>query len=302
MSRKLPDGLHLGRRDRGLIPLIAAVAAIAALALGGWNAARVLSHEWDHGATRQVTIEIPDLTGDAADTARKLITVLKSDPGIASVEILPEARLRDILRPWLGTMQASLSDLPVVLSITRRSDGPATDLPVIMDTIAPSAIIEENARWGERLMLLGQTLQACAWLAVLLAGFATAGVTTLSVRMTLIARRRTIEILHGFGARDGLIARRIAWRSALLGLSGGVIGTALGGLILAILYHLLLPFMDQAGAGATTWPQSYEQWLALSAAIPPALLQSLACVPVLVAALSFVVAQGTVRLWLRRLP
>ena len=302
MKRTLPDGLHLGRRDRGLVPVIAAVAAIATLALGGWDAARSLSREWDNGASHQVTIEIPDLTGDARATADRVAAVLRSDPGIEAVDILPEEKIRDILRPWLGTMQTSLSDLPVVLSLTRRNQAPVTDLPVILDTIAPSAIVEENARWGERLILLGQSLQACAWLAVLLSGIATAGVTTLSVRMTLLARRRTIEILHGLGASDSLIARRIAWRSAALGLGGGLIGTILGGVTLAVLHRLILPFMDHTQETLPIWPESYGDWLSVWTMIPLGLLQSLGCVPLLVAALSFAVAQGTVRLWLRRLP
>ncbi|WP_438381930.1 hypothetical protein ABHV46_13675 [Asaia sp. BMEF1] len=302
MSRTLPDGLHLSRRDHGLLPVIAAVAAIAALALGGWNAARSLSREWENGAAQHVTIEIPDFTGDAGETANKLSAVLRSDPGIATVDTLPEAQIRAILRPWLGAMQGELSDLPVVLAVTRKNGAPATDLPAILDTVAPSAILEENAKWGERLTLLGRSLQACAWLAVLLAGFATAGVTTLSVRMTLIARRRTIEILHGLGARDSLIARRIAWRSAGLGLAGGALGTLLGSATLAVLHRLILPFMDQQSAGLSLWPQSVSEWLSVWASLPQALFQSLACVPALVALLSFAVAQYTVRLWLRRLP
>ncbi|GBQ84644.1 cell division protein FtsX [Asaia krungthepensis] len=302
MRRTLPDGLHLGRRDHGLIPVIAAVTAIATLALGGWNAARSLSQEWAHGAAQQVTIEIPNISGDAQAVSTKLVAVLKSDPGIEAVEILPDAKVQEILRPWLGAMQANLADLPVILSLTRRSNTPLTDLPVILDTIAPSAIIEDNVRWGERLMLLGQSLQACAWLAVILAGFATAGVTTLSVRMTLIARRRTVEILHSLGARDGLIARRIAWRSAVLGVSGGLLGTLLGGATLAILHRLIQPFLDQSRAGLSIWPQGYEEWMSLWSGLPSSLFHSLASVPLLVAALSFIVAQVTVRLWLRRLP
>ncbi|WP_025885641.1 hypothetical protein [Asaia prunellae] len=128
MSRALPDGLHLGRRDHGLIPVIAAVAAIAALALGGWTAARSLSREWEDGAAQQVTIEIPDFTGEAKATADKLIAVLSSDPGIAAVEMLPEVRIRDSLRPFLGSMQGGLSDLPVILAITRKNGVKATDL------------------------------------------------------------------------------------------------------------------------------------------------------------------------------
>ena len=302
MSRALPDGLHLGRRDHGLIPVIAAVAAIAALALGGWTAARSLSREWEDGAAQQVTIEIPDFTGEAKATADKLIAVLSSDPGIAAVEMLPEARIRDSLRPFLGSMQGGLSDLPVILAITRKNGVKATDLSVILDTVAPSAILEENAQWGERLALLGRSLQACAWLTVLLAGFATAGVTTLSVRMTLTARRRTIEILHGFGARDSLIARRIAWRSAALGLAGGILGTVLGGATLAVLHRLILPFLDHQSAGLSLWPRSLVEWLAIWTELPQGLFQSLACVPVLVSVLSFTVAQATVRLWLQRPP
>ncbi|RUT27011.1 hypothetical protein C0V97_01955 [Asaia sp. W19] len=302
MSRALPDGLHLGRQDRGLIPIIAAVAAIATLALGGWDASRSLSREWAHGAARQVTIEIPDFSGDGRETAARLVSVLQSDPGIAAVETLSEERIRELLRPWLGPMQGTVSDLPVVLEITRRAEGPVTDLPRILDTLAPSAVIEENGRWGERLMLLGQSLQACAWLAVLLAGFATAGVTTLSVRMTLTARRRTIEILHGFGARDGLIARRIAWRSFGLGFGGGAVGMALGGMTLAIVHRLILPFLDHQQGSLAFWPGDMDGWLKLATSLPPALLQSLICVPLLVALLSFLVAQATVRLWLRRLP
>ncbi|GBQ12683.1 cell division protein FtsX [Swaminathania salitolerans] len=302
MSRALPDGLHLGRRDRGLIPVIAAVAAIASLALGGWNAARSLSREWRTGAGQQVTIEIPDFTGEAHRKAERLVKVLGADPGVDSISILSEDDLRTVLRPWLGTMQARLSDLPEILTMTRRPGHPRTNLPAVLDTLAPGAIVEENATWGARLSLLGESLQACAWLAVMLAGIATAGVTTLSVRVTLIARRRTIEILHGLGAADSLIARRIAWRSASLGLAGGAIGMVLGYAALAILHRLVLPFLDHQGGEHALWPSGIAEWISALLSIPASLIQSLLGVPVLVALLSFVVAQGTVRLWLRRLP
>lgn len=301
MSRSLPDGLHLGRRDHGLVPVIAAVAAIAALALGGWSAAHSLSREWENGAAQRVTLEIPDVDGSARETADRLKAVLQSDPGIASIEIMPEERLRELLQPWLGSAGKTLTDLPVVLTLARQSNAPTTDLPLILDTVAPSTIVEENARWGAQLLLLGRSLQACAWLALLLAGFATAGVTTLSVRMTLHARRRTIEILHGFGATDSLVAQRIAWRSATLGLSGGIIGTLLGGATLAIVHRLIQPFLDHREASLSLWPHDMSGWLSVLTALPSGFFESLFCVPLLVAALSFLVALTTVHLWLRRL-
>ncbi|WP_367160326.1 FtsX-like permease family protein [Kozakia baliensis] len=301
MRKPIPDGLRLAGRDKSLGAVVAAMSALAALALGGWVAARSLSAQWEAGAARQVTIEIPDDKHDAHAQVLALLPVLRASPAVEKAEEVPPEKLHQILAPWLGKSEGAAIDLPAVISLTRRDAQPETDLAAIVRQSAPDAVIEENMRWGGRLRLLGQSLQACAWLAVSLAAAAAVAVTALSVRMTLAARRIPVEILHGLGATDGHIARRIARHSSRLGLAGGVAGAFLAWGMLTVLARLAMPFTDHVSA-ESIWPEDLSGWWQTASHLPQDLVLALASVPFLAWLIGWSVAQISVRRWLRRLP
>jgi cell division transport system permease protein len=110
----------------------------------------------------------------------------------------------------------------------------------------------------------------------------------------LVARREAIEIVHGLGATDGYIAARFAGRATLLAITGGIVGAILALPVLLTLASLAAPFAGDVPETQTP--------VGILTALPVVLWLTLPGLPAAAAAIGFLTAQGTVRLWLRRLP
>ncbi|AQS87191.1 cell division protein FtsX [Neoasaia chiangmaiensis NBRC 101099] len=294
-------GLNLGAGRRTVMAVIAAMSAIAALALGGWTAARALSAQWRQAALHTVTIEIPTDDTTASSTIDALVTRLKDIPGVADARHVPVADVRSLLAPWLGTDMGTALALPAVVTLTRRPTLSPEALQQVVRSAIPEAVMEENLAWGERLDRLGASLQACALITALLATIAAACVVGLSVRTILATRRQPVTILHSLGAGDGLIAGRIARHVGGTALIGGIVGIVIAWPMLGLLAHLTLPFQD-ATATPQKWSAVLLDWRQIDWRLPRLLAWSLGILPCVTALIGWGIAQINVRLWLRRFP
>lgn len=274
-----PLGLRRALADRLLLPLVAAMALLAALALAGRDGADRLAQRWRDGAQAAVTVQVPQ--PDAARMDRAL-AVLRALPEVAAAEPVDPARLTELLRPWLGGAHAI--PLPGVIELRLADLG--ADPVLIGDRVAeevPGAVTEAHGVWVAHLAALARAVQGVALAVLALVAGVAAAVVGVAVRAGLSARRDAVLVLHGLGATGAEIAGRFARRAAVLAAMGAGVGTALALPALAALATLAGPL-----AGAATW-QSLP-WL------------DLALVPVVAALVAWVAAQATVRLWLRRLP
>jgi cell division transport system permease protein len=297
------DDLGLRRAlGEGMLPLlVAAMAFLAALAMGGVVGARVLAARWQGGAASALTVQVPQ-PGAALDGQNRLdraLGVLHATPGVAAVRALTEGELADLLRPWLGSGAERLSiPLPAVIAV-RLAPGaaPPEQLAARLAAAVPGTLTESHDVWLRRLALLSGSLQGCAWLALaMVAGIATA-VVAIATRAGLAARREAIEIVHGLGATDGYIAGCFARRATGLATMGGLLGAVAALPVLLALAWLAAPF-----AGARPWTPDGAGWLGLLGALPAPLWLGLPALPLAAAAIGFLTAQATVRRWLRRLP
>lgn len=277
------DPLGLRRAVSGaLLPgLVAAMALLAALTLGGAQGAAALAERWQRGAAAAVTVQLPD--AEPARIARAL-AALRAMPEVAEARAMDQARLHELLRPWLG----GGAGLPLPAVIEIRLADLRSDPVLIGDRLAaavPGAVVEAHGLWVQRLAALARSLQALAVAVLALVAAVAAAVVAVATRAGLAARRDAVELLHGLGARDGEIAGRFARRLGLLAGLGGLAGTALAVPALALLADLAAPWTGGAAGGwaALSWP-------ALAAVPPFALL------------VGWLTAQATVRRWLRRLP
>ena len=296
-SRRLrPPGFDdLGLRralDDGMLPfLVAAMAFLAALALGGSIGAAALARHWQQGAASALTVQVPK--PDAARVDR-VVTLLRGTPGIAEAQPLSDADLGALLRPWLGDAAKQLAlPLPAVIEVHLAGDGP--DLAAVaarLDAVAPGTMVESHGVWVRRLAALARSLQACAGAALAVVVGVAVAVVAVATRAGLAARREAIEIVHGLGATDGYIAGRFARRATKRAGAGGVMGAAAALPMLVVLAALSAPF---AGSPAEATPA----WFV---ALPPALWLLLPGLPLAASVIGFVTAQGTVRFWLRQLP
>lgn len=285
--------------DRLLPVIVGAMAFLAALSLGGALAAQALAEQWRLGAGSALTAQVlrPDEpVGAAAGAPSRLVRsleLLRASPAIAQVRQLSPAEVDELLKPWLGAADTVPQDLLPAIVAVRAGPGFTGDeavfdrLGATLEAAVPGASLESHAAWAGRLSRLLRALEACGWGALLLV----VGVATLAIvaatRAGLVARRSTVDILHGLGATDGYVAARFARRAMALAAGGGMAGTLLGVPVLVELGRL---------AGSLTGIPGEPMTL------PTALWIGLVVLPLSAAMIGYATALGTVRLWLRQLP
>jgi cell division transport system permease protein len=284
-------GLRRALSDRLLPLLVAAMVFLAALAAAGGIAAAGLAAHWRGGAAQSTTIQVP--ASQAAQAAAILGPAARR---------LPDTETVDLLTPWLGADAAHLAiALPTIFILNNPL--PAAILAKLIQA-APGALVAQDSVWQTRLATLAQSLEACADLALLVTAFVAAAVVAVATRAGLAARRDAIEIVHGLGATDGMIANRFAARVTILVLSGAILGAVFSVPMLLGLAGLTAPFQAhvQVGATLTPMPAAPARVLVTLATLAPLLWIALASLPPLAAAIGWLTAQLTVRNWLARLP
>lgn len=219
---------------RGPTPWVIAIMSFSIMIIAATGLALANSA----GSLRQAiesryAIEVPS-GGQKVDSLAQL---LKSTPGVVSVEAVPEKEMRRTLEQWLGPAAQS-ADLPVpaLLNFDVQAGTNLTAIEQRVGAVAPGAQISAHS---DRLGPLLRSMRAMQWLAfglVLLLGGAAAAAIVLAARGALDTDRFTIEVMHGIGATDvqltELFQRKIAI-DALVGSTGGAIAGAIVILIVA---------------------------------------------------------------------
>ncbi len=303
------DGLGLRRALGGtMLPLlVAAMTFLAALALAGALAAAALAQHWQHGAAEAVTVQVPQAdvpaprVTDGPELTRldSVLEALRKSRDVARIRVLTASELSALLRPWLGAASDNAAlPLPAVIEV-HLADGVAdvSMLAAALERAAPGALTESHGVWVGRLAVLARSLQACAWVAVLVVALVAVAVVMVATRAGLAARREAIEIVHGLGATDGYIAGRFAWRITRHAVWGGLLGLIVALPVLYGLAELAAPFMSGSDPSDLIAPDAL---LALRTAQPVWL--ALPALPLVAGLIGFLTAQSTVRGWLRRLP
>lgn len=298
MPRARADDLGLRRAlsDRLLPALVAAMIFLAALALAGATGAASLADRWHGGAASLLLVQVPhpeDPAPGQMTRAEAVSVALAAAPGVRQARRLTASDIAALLRPWLGTDPQSLSlPLPAMFEVTLSGDAAAPALQSLLARAAPGVVTERGDTWLQRLSALVRSLQACAALALGVVAFVAVAVVAVATRAGLAARRDAIDIVHGLGAADGMIARRFAGRITALVFSGAVVGLVLAVPMVLSLAQLAAPFQarlpDPQPAG-------------LLAVLPPLLWLGLAALPPAASLIAWITAQMTVRGWLARL-
>ena len=288
------------------------MAFLAALAIAGAVGTHMLARRWSNGAATLVTVQVPDpgapsAAGDGSPRIEAVMAQLAATPGLDGVHRLDEADLRRLLRPWLGGEAMPSLPLPAVVEVRLGSGQQAPNaLAHQLDAAAPGVLVEDSAPWSGRLLALTTSLQACAGLALLTVTMVAGCVVALATRAGIATRRDAIEIVHGLGASDGYIAARFARRAGWLALVGAAAGALLALPLLGFLSHLAAPFATgRVGDLASAAPSlgGWIVWRSLAPdMLPWPLLAALPLLPPAAGLIGWLTAQGTVRVWLRRLP
>jgi cell division transport system permease protein len=236
-DRKLiPEGRVSGPMPWVIAIMLFLTLLVAAAGLTLADAAR----QGGDDLAQQVTVQI--IEADPAARAGQRAGVakaLRGLPGISEVKPVPDAEVRALLEPWLGTGVID-ADIPVpaLVDVKFEAVPDATTLRKLqqqLKPIAPVTKLDSHSSWMAPFFDL---MSALVWLAVgvlVLLLVATSAVVVLAVRSALNTHRETIEIMHMMGGTDLQAARLFQRRVALDALLGGVAGfTAAAAVILAL--------------------------------------------------------------------
>jgi len=225
-DRKLiPEG-----RLSGPIPGVLAIMLFLTLlvAASGLTLADA-AHNGGQDLSREATIQIiqTDPTQRAADRAA-VARAMRAFGGIESVKAVPDAEVRRLLEPWLGTGVIDV-DVPVPALVDVRFKAAPTpekldEVKRSLRNVASDIRVDAHSNWMAPLFEL---MDALVWLAVmilLLLLLATAAIVVLAVRSTLNSHRGTIEIMHMMGGTDVQAARLFQRRVGLDAVLGGFVG------------------------------------------------------------------------------
>jgi cell division transport system permease protein len=225
-DRKLiPEG-----RLSGPMPWVIAIMLFLTLlvAAGGLTLAEA-ARQGGQDLARHVTVQIIEADPAQRATQRAAVTrTLRKLDSIAEVKPVPDADVRALLEPWLGTGVIDVDVPGPALVDVRFGSVPTaetlTRLQSTLRSIAPNIRVDSHSSWMAPFFEL---MRALLWLAAamfLLLLVATSAVVILAVRSTLNTHRETIEIMHMMGGTDVQAARLFQRRVALDALLGGIVG------------------------------------------------------------------------------
>lgn len=208
----------------GIMVCLATLLLCLELTVGSWIIDRSATY------ANSFTVNVP-ATGDT--DFDKIKKVLKETPGVAGVTPVSDAKLREMLKPWLGSSEAVTQlQLPVVIDVT-LAEGASPDLKEIesaLARIAPGTEIDAHERWIESFARFSATIR---WLITALAALIIGGLALMiasTSRAALKLHSRTVQLLHSIGAEDQYITRQFQREAFLMTLRGTVPGCLLAGL------------------------------------------------------------------------
>ena len=225
-------------REQGAISLdlvIAVMAFLAGLALGGVLIAQRTAESWQAGLFGRLTVQVLP-QGDAAPTAEvnTAVRILRGTPGIVYAAALSNAENLALVEPWLGH-DAVVAALPFPRLIDARlAPGATPDIGALekrLKAAAPHAVLDDHGRWIGRLKNTANSVVLAALAILALIAVGTAATVAFATRAGLAAHHEIVQLLHLMGAQDRFIARAFEWHYFLAALIAAACGAAIATLI-----------------------------------------------------------------------
>lgn len=242
------DLMPRGRGSAALGVVVAGMAYLACLALGGALMTRHAAQAWTQDLDRALTVQVVPRAG--ADVEAELAAVeatLRADPAIARVEVMSREEAAALIEPWLGSTGA-LEELPIPRLVhAALAPGRTLDLEALaarLAEVAPNASLDTHGRWRDELAGAATAVELAGMAILALVAATTAAIVVFATRAALAANRETVEVLHLIGARDSFIAGEVQRHFLIIGLGAGLAGWAA-----AALTFLAFELLAQGGSG-----------------------------------------------------
>ena len=232
-ARRSDLPLRKDTSSRFVMWLVMVLVFMAAIAVTINAYVGVLLDDWNRGVSGTLTVQIPyGQGGEAASTrtATRVLDVLQRLPAVAHAEIVPRAKVSELLKPWLGEgdIVADLP-LPALLDVEMRTDDTAAVAAVTasVKTAAPDAVVDDHRVWLGRVIGLAEGFSVLALTVMALVTRALGLTIVFATRASLAEFAGVIDVLHVVGAKDGYVASQFARRALIQGVLGGAAGLVL---------------------------------------------------------------------------
>ncbi|GAA4049645.1 cell division protein FtsX [Parerythrobacter jejuensis] len=286
-AQLVPQGSLAGPMPWVIAIMVALTVIATAAGLALSNLAEGARAELSGGATVQVVEADPV---ERARQAAAVEEVLANFPEVASIRLIPEDELSQLLEPWLGTgMDSEAVPVPALIDVRLR-EGVNPDklrrMRAALIEAAPDARIDAQSTWLQPVFSAIASLQYLSMALVVLLAVTSAAAVFLAARSALGVSRETIEIVHLLGGTDTQIARVFQRSVGFDATMGGAVGLALGlGAVLFLGQRFAALDSGMVTGGGLGW----LDWLAVAA------------VPLITVALAMVTARVTVVAALRKM-
>lgn len=211
----------------------------------------------------QLTLYLSKTLDDTA--AENVVATLKKEPGVAKVNYLSRDEALGEFRNWSGFGGAldmlEQNPLPAVVIITPDLNFQnEKTLQTLRDRVQHVDGVDDvrmDDSWFARLAALTGLVGQIATMIGILMVIAVFLVIGNSVRLSIFARRDTINVQKLIGATDGFILRPFLYGGALLGLSGAVLSLILSEVLV---FRLEAVVAQVASVFGTTFRISGLSW------------------------------------------
>jgi cell division transport system permease protein len=245
MSKKGIDFLPTEQAHRGLLNWVIGImvfltgmAVVSGIQLG------LMADGWRASAAGSLTVQIVEADAASRQTQTdRALEILRTMPGIKSVNQLGDEDMDALLEPWIG--ETNLTDhlpIPTMINVSLRP-GVTIDLDALSSLLrfdVPAARIDTHEQWLDDLLSLAIAAQMISAAVIAMMLVATIAIVVFTARSSLLAQHETVAVVHMLGAADAMIAQSFQKRFWSVGVRGGLIGLLLIALVIGAIYALSL--------------------------------------------------------------
>jgi len=261
-------------QGNALMVVIAIMAFLACLTLGGVSMVRATAAGWQSQISREITIQIKPEEGlDMGAALVKARDLALTFVGTRDGQIMDDGATARLLEPWLGT-GLNLEDLPVprliVITIDETNPPDFDAMRALLNEEVPQAFLDDHRTWVDRLVQMARTTVLIGSGILILVFTAMVLTVVFATRGALSGNRHIIEVLHFVGAEGSFVAQEFQKHFLKISLKGAAVGAVLAASFFALASSwqsrsLATPESDQATALFGTFTIGWGGYLGIFA-------------------------------------